>query len=102
MVVAAFGGPDVLRLTEVPDPEPGPGQVRIAVRFAGVNPVDAGNRADGSWAGLQLPCILGYDVAGVVDTVRPNVHQTATGDRVMAMTRPALHSAPDCPRSRSA
>lgn len=86
VVLTAFGGPDVLRLTEVPDPEPGLGQVRIAVHFAGVNPVDAGNRADGSWAGLQVPCILGYDVAGVVDTVGPDVDHIAVGDRVMAMT----------------
>jgi NADPH:quinone reductase-like Zn-dependent oxidoreductase len=43
---------------------PGAGQVRVAVLAAGVNPVDTGNRADGSWAGLSLPCILSYDIAG--------------------------------------
>jgi NADPH2:quinone reductase len=36
------------------------------VRAAGVNPVDAGNRADGGWAGLRVPCILGYDIADLV------------------------------------
>jgi NADPH:quinone reductase len=60
-IITAFGQPEQLRLTELPDPRPGPGQVRIAVRAAGVNPVDGGNRADGGWAGLQLPCILGYE-----------------------------------------
>jgi NADPH2:quinone reductase len=69
--------------------------VRIRVLAAGVNPVDAGNRADGSWAGLRAPCILGYDVAGVVDSLGPPGPPLAsgaagsdlrTGDRVMAMT----------------
>jgi NADPH:quinone reductase len=60
--------------------------VRIAVHAAGVNPVDAGNRADGRWAGQGLPCILGYDVAGAIDSVGPGVSGLAPGDRVMAMT----------------
>ena len=58
----------------------------MAVHAAGVNPVDAGNRADGSWAGLRAPCILGYDIAGVIDSVGPGVSGLAPGDRVMAMT----------------
>jgi len=59
MVVREFGGPEQMRLTEVADLVPGPGQLLVAVHAAGVNPVDAGNRADGSWAGLSAPCILG-------------------------------------------
>jgi Alcohol dehydrogenase GroES-like domain len=86
VVVGEFGGPNQLRLGEVPDPVPGPGQVRVAVRAAGVNPVDAGNRADGSWAGLAVPCVLGYDIAGVIDSVGPGVEPLGPGDRVMAMT----------------
>jgi NADPH2:quinone reductase len=86
MVVSEFGGPEQLRLGEVADPVAGPGQVRVAVHAAGVNPVDAGNRADGSWAGLRAPCILGYDIAGVIDSVGPGVTGLAPGDRVMAMT----------------
>ncbi len=86
VVVSEFGGPEQLRLSEVPDPVPGPGQVRIAVHAAGVNPVDAGNRADGSWAGLRVPCVLGYDVAGIVESAGPMVSGLAPGDRVMAMT----------------
>ncbi len=86
VIVTEFGGPEQLRLAEVPDPVPGPGQVRIAVRAAGVNPVDAGNRADGSWAGLQTPCILGYDIAGVVESLGPGVTGPRPGQRVMAMT----------------
>ncbi|HEU5417574.1 MAG TPA: NADP-dependent oxidoreductase [Streptosporangiaceae bacterium] len=86
VVVRQFGGPEQLELTDLADPVPGPGEVRVAVRAAGVNPVDAGNRADGSWAGLRAPCVLGYDIAGVVDATGPGVTGWAPGDRVMAMT----------------
>jgi NADPH:quinone reductase-like Zn-dependent oxidoreductase len=54
VVVSEFGGPERLRLEQVADPVAGPGQVRITVHAAGVNPVDAGNRADGRWAGLEV------------------------------------------------
>ena len=86
VLVSEFGGPEQLRMGRVADPVAGPGQVRVAVRAAGVNPVDAGNRADGGWAGLRVPCILGYDIAGVIDSVGPGVTGLAPGDRVMAMT----------------
>jgi NADPH2:quinone reductase len=86
VLVSEFGGPDQLRLGQAADPVAGPGQARIAVHAAGVNPVDAGNRADGHWAGLRAPCILGYDVAGVIDSVGDGVSGLAPGDRVMAMT----------------
>jgi len=86
VVVGEFGGPEQLRLAEVADLVPGPGQVLVTVHAAGVNPVDAGNRADGSWAGLSAPCILGYDIAGVVRGTGPGTGGLAPGDRVMAMT----------------
>jgi NADPH:quinone reductase-like Zn-dependent oxidoreductase len=86
VVVREFGGPEQLRLAEVADPVPGPGQLLVTVHAAGVNPVDASNRADGSWAGLSAPCILGYDVAGVISSAGPAVSGLAPGDRVMAMT----------------
>ena len=86
MVVREFGGAEQLRLAEVADLAPGPGQLLVTVHAAGVNPVDAGNRADGSWAGLTVPCILGYDIAGVVDRAGPGISGLAPGDRVMAMT----------------
>ena len=86
MVIAEFGDPDELHLAEVPAPAPRFGQVRVAVRAAGVNPVDAGNRADGRWAGLTTPCVLGYDIAGVVESTGPGVDGLRAGDRVMAMT----------------
>jgi hypothetical protein len=58
----------------------------VAVRAAGVNPVDVGNRADWTWAGLTAPCILGYDIAGVVESTGPEVSGLAPGNRVLAMT----------------
>jgi NADPH2:quinone reductase len=86
VVIEGFGGPEVLRLADLPDPEAGRRQVRIAVRAAGTNPVDASNRSDGSWAGIDLPHVPGYDVAGVVDQVGEEVNVFSIGDRVMAMT----------------
>ncbi len=86
VVLQAFGGPDQLTLVDWPDPVPAAGQVRIAVHAAGTNPVDASNRRDGTWAGLTLPCVLGYDVAGVVDAVGADVDGLTVGDRVVAMT----------------
>jgi NADPH:quinone reductase len=87
VVVKEFGGPEVLRVGELADPQAGPGQVRVAVHAAGINPVDGGNRVSGRWAGLRVPCVLGYDVAGVVDQVGPGVESLRAGQRVMAMTR---------------
>jgi NADPH2:quinone reductase len=67
LVVERPGGPEELRLRELPAPRPGPGQVVVAVEAAGVNPVDAGNRADPTWAGLDLPYVVGYELAGTVE-----------------------------------
>jgi NADPH2:quinone reductase len=86
VMIERFGGPDVLVLRELPDLRTGPGQVRIAVEAAGTNPVDASNRSDRSWAGIELPHVPGYDVAGVVDQVGAGVVGVTPGDRVMAMT----------------
>lgn len=86
IIVREFGGPDVLEQDEVADPVPGAGEVRIAVHAAGANPVDAGNRADGTWAGIRLPWIPGYEVAGVVESTGPGARDLAPGERVVAMT----------------
>jgi NADPH:quinone reductase-like Zn-dependent oxidoreductase len=86
VVIERFGGPEVMQFAERPDPQAGAGQVRIAVHAAGVNPVDASNRSDGSWAGIDLPHIPGYDVAGVVDQVGEGVRTPSVDDLAMAMT----------------
>ena len=69
VVVERPGGPEQLRLVEVPPPTPGPDEVVVEVEAVGVNPVDLGNRTDPSWAGLRAPYVLGYELAGrVVET----------------------------------
>jgi NADPH:quinone reductase len=86
VIVRRFGGPDVLEYDEVADPEPGAGEVRIAVRAAGTNPVDVGNRADGTWAGIGLPWIPGYEVAGIIESAGPDSGDLSPGQRVVGMT----------------
>lgn len=77
-----YGGPDVLELVEVPDPQPGEGEVRIAMRAASVNPIDWKVRS-GAYAGRELPIGLGVDIAGVVDRVGEGVSAFAVGDEVL-------------------
>ncbi|HLT10481.1 MAG TPA: zinc-binding dehydrogenase [Micromonosporaceae bacterium] len=82
-----FGGPDVLRLEEVPDPEPGPGQVRIAVEAIGVHLLDTSIRAGTSFGATQapeLPMTPGREVAGTVDRVGSGVDAGWLGRRVVA------------------
>jgi NADPH:quinone reductase-like Zn-dependent oxidoreductase len=79
-----FGGPEVLEIVDLPDPHPGPGQVRIAVRAAGVNPSDWKKRA-----GLmdeELPQTMGYEAAGVVDELGEGVADVSVGDRVFGFS----------------
>jgi NADPH:quinone reductase-like Zn-dependent oxidoreductase len=79
-----FGGPEVLEIVNLPDPHPGPGEIRIAVRAAGVNPSDWKKRQ-----GLmdeELPQTLGYEAAGVVDELGEGVDSVAAGDRVFGFS----------------
>jgi NADPH:quinone reductase-like Zn-dependent oxidoreductase len=75
-----FGGPEVLELSELPDPHPGPGQVRIAVRAVGVNPIDWKMRS--GMMGGDLPQTTGREAAGVVDELGEGIEDVAPGDRV--------------------
>jgi NADPH:quinone reductase-like Zn-dependent oxidoreductase len=86
---SAYGDPDVLDLVEVPDPTPGPGEVLVRVRAAGVNPADW-KRRRGLWSGgtpLEQPSGLGYDLAGVVEAVGDGVSSPAVGDEVFGTGR---------------
>jgi NADPH:quinone reductase-like Zn-dependent oxidoreductase len=79
-----FGGPEVLEIVDLPDPHPGPGQVRIAVRAAGVNASDWKKRQ-----GLmeqELPQTMGYEAAGIVDELGEDVTDVAIGDRVFGFS----------------
>ncbi|MEC4018821.1 NADP-dependent oxidoreductase [Streptomyces sp. H27-D2] len=82
-----FGGPEVLRLAQVPRPEPLPTEVLVRVRAAGVNPVDWKTRDGGGMAGVlgEPPFILGWDVSGVVAEVGFGVHTLEVGDEVYGM-----------------
>ena len=82
---AEYGDPDVLRIIDVPAPTAGQGQVRVAVRAAGVNPIDA-KTVEGlmrNAIALTLPAGVGADVSGVVDQVGPGVSEFAVGDEVL-------------------
>jgi NADPH:quinone reductase-like Zn-dependent oxidoreductase len=79
-----FGGPEVLEIVDLPDPHPGPGQVRIAVRAAGVSPGDWKKRQ--GLMGGQLPQTLGHEAAGVVDELGAGAVGVAAGDRVFGLS----------------
>ncbi len=84
----AIGGPDVLRLEQVPVPSPGPGQVLIRTRFAGLNPVDWKVREGPAFLermGVPLPIIPGWDTAGDVVALGEGVSKFAVGDAVFGM-----------------
>ncbi len=82
MVTSQFGGPDLFEERDVPKPEAGPGEVLVRVVAAGTNPIDAKLRADGSFAGIEPPVVLGSDVSGVVEEVGPGVTDLSPGDEV--------------------
>lgn len=82
MVISRFGGPDVFELQDRPRPVAGPGELLVRVVASGTNPVDAKIRQAGSWAGIPLPAVLGYDVSGVVEEVGPGVTGFKAGDEV--------------------
>jgi NADPH:quinone reductase-like Zn-dependent oxidoreductase len=79
-----FGGPEVLKIVELPDPHPGPGQIRVAVRAIGINPIDWKQRNGGPMSG-ELPQTTGRDLAGVVDEIGDGVSDVALGDRVFGL-----------------
>ena len=80
--VHEFGGPEVLRLEDVPEPRPGAGQVLVRVRAAGVNPVDTYIRSGVHAVRPQLPYTPGLDAAGEVEAVGEGVARLAPGRRV--------------------
>ena len=90
VVVESFGGPEVLRLREGPEPHAGPGQVRVRVAAAGLNPADwklvASPRSAATF-GVTLPTGFGNDFAGTVDEVGDGVAGFVVGDRVFGGAR---------------
>ena len=87
VVLTGTGGPDVLQAQELTDPPVGPGEVRIAVRAAGINFADTMARIGLYPDAPKPPCVLGYEIAGEVESVGEAVDSHREGDRVIAGTR---------------
>src|SRR5580704_13960244 len=86
------GGPEALEVRETADPVPGPGQLRIRVRAAGLNFADV-MAAQGLYPDApKPPCVVGYEVAGVVDALGERTQGYAAGQRVLAMTHFGGHA----------
>jgi len=87
VVLTQYGPPDVLVWSDVPMPEPGPGQVRIRIMAAGVSPTDPKIRRGDLKAVFPLPAgaVIGFEAAGVVDALGPSVTGVHEGDAVASL-----------------
>jgi len=92
IIVRSFGPPDVMKFEDLPDPSPGPGQVLIRVRAAGVNPVDAYIRSGTYARKPSLPYVPGADLGGVVESVGTGVTRFSKGARVYAHAVPGTYA----------
>jgi len=91
----SFGGPEVLRLEEVPDPKPGPGEVLVRVRAAGVNFFDTEVRG-GLIPQLPLPHLPGLDGSGIIETTGPGVDPSRKGQQVIIWPFVVCGECPQC------
>jgi NADPH:quinone reductase-like Zn-dependent oxidoreductase len=87
LVQTGNGGTEVLQVQERPDPPVGPGEIRIAVKAAGINFADTMARVGLYPDAPKPPCVMGYEVAGTVESLGEGVSDFTVGDRVMAGTR---------------
>lgn len=85
--ITRAGAPEVLEVREAPDPTAGQGQVRIRVKAAGINFADLMARVGLYPDAPKIPCVVGYEVSGVVDQVGPGVSDLKVGDRVFGVPR---------------
>src|SRR6476661_760874 len=92
IVVREHGGPDVLKLEELPDPRPSAEQVVVRLRAVGVNPVDVYIRSGAYARKPALPFIPGSDAAGDIEAVGSNVNGYKAGDRVFIHGTAAEHT----------
>ena len=86
VVITRHGPPEVLEVEERPEPVAGPGEVRISVRAAGINFADLMARTGMYPDAPKPPCVVGYEVAGEVESVGAGVERYSAGDRVVAGT----------------
>ncbi|MGA8744455.1 MAG: medium chain dehydrogenase/reductase family protein [Solirubrobacterales bacterium] len=87
VVLTGTGGPEVLKVQEIPDPPVGPGEVRISVRAAGINFAETLARVGLYPDAPKVPCVLGYEVAGEIESVGAGVETHKVGERVLGGTR---------------
>jgi NADPH:quinone reductase-like Zn-dependent oxidoreductase len=87
MFIVGHGGPEKLRLRESPDPSPAAGEIRIRVKASGINFADILARQGLYPDAPKIPCVVGYEVSGTVDTAGPGVNQSWVGRDVFALTR---------------
>jgi NADPH:quinone reductase-like Zn-dependent oxidoreductase len=87
VVLTKTGGPEVLEVQERPDPAVGPGEVRVAVKAAGINFADTMARVGLYPDAPKPPSVLGYEIAGEVESLGDGVDSVKVGDRVVAGTR---------------
>src|SRR5215211_4385355 len=92
VVQTGVGGPEVLQVQERPDPPIDAGEVRIAVKASGINFADTMARQGLYPDAPKPPCVLGYEVAGEIESVGDGVESLKAGDRVMAGTRFGGHA----------
>ena len=86
LTITRHGGPEVLEIRQLPDPKPGPGQVVIRVERAGLNFADIAARVGLYPDAPKPPMVMGYEVAGTISEVGPNVTKPSVGRRVLALT----------------
>ena len=87
VAITAPGGLEVLTVIASPAPQPGPGEVRVAVRAGAVHPADIWLRENGN-AGVAAPWIPGWDAAGTIEAIGPGVKRLQVGQQVMAVVNP--------------
>jgi NADPH:quinone reductase-like Zn-dependent oxidoreductase len=87
IVVHQYGGPEVLKFEQYPDPVPGPGEVLVRVAASSVNPIDYKRRAGltKDFYPMHFPSLIGVDIAGTVAKVESRVEDFSVGDQVFAM-----------------
>lgn len=80
--IEAHGGPEAIRVGDLPDPAPGPGEVLVRVGYVALNPVDLYLRSGFIAMPMSFPYVIGCDLAGLVERVGPGVARLGVGDRV--------------------
>ena len=84
VVMNEYGGPEVLKFADYPDPTPGPGDVLVKVAAASINPIDVLQRSGATkdFFPVEFPGAIGWDVSGTLLKLGPGVGQFSVGDRV--------------------